>query len=313
MNKAAPKVGFGLPVYNGERFLRVAIESVLAQTFTDFELIISDNASTDSTQEIVRDFARRDPRIRYVRNTHNIGVAQNFNQAFTQSTAPYFRWIAHDDYLEPQWLAACVRILDERPEVVLAHTYVNRVDRNGQIFGKKPMEFRVRHERPSERFAAVVRDREGSGVWGLMRSDVLRTTPLHGSYPGSDTVFVAEMALRGRFAFHEEYLFNLREHDFRHTGRAMTPEEEWEWWGQTRFRSRFLIAPRVYYHMRQAIRRANLSAGERMSCYRHLGACVRGYMGATSLRILNRLRGRVVNAPDPNNQGSSMSVQKSNA
>src|SRR5690242_6344650 len=104
MGTTSPKVSIGLPVYNGERFLAEAIDSVLAQTFTDFELIISDNASTDRTPEICKAYAEKDSRIRYYRNEENQGASWNFNRVFELSRGMCFQWLAHDDYIAPGFL-----------------------------------------------------------------------------------------------------------------------------------------------------------------------------------------------------------------
>lgn len=91
MNRQALRVSIGLPVYNGEQYLAKALDSLLAQTFTDFEVIISDNASTDRTSEICAAYLERDPRIRYYRNQQNIGAAPNFNRTFELATGMYFK------------------------------------------------------------------------------------------------------------------------------------------------------------------------------------------------------------------------------
>ena len=104
----APRLSIGLPVYNGERLLPQAIECLLAQSFGDFEIVIGDNASTDRTQEICHDYVRRDPRIRYVRHEHNLGAVANFNRVFELSTAPLFKWAAHDDLHREAYLEACI-------------------------------------------------------------------------------------------------------------------------------------------------------------------------------------------------------------
>lgn len=108
----APRVSIGLPVYNGQQYLRQALDSLLAQTFHTFEVIISDNASNDATPEICRDYAACDPRIRYVRHDVNRGAAWNFNYVFGLARGVYFKWHAHDDMLEPTFLEQCVTILD---------------------------------------------------------------------------------------------------------------------------------------------------------------------------------------------------------
>src|ERR1700726_2570792 len=97
------KVSLGLPVYNGERFVKHAIQSVLDQTFSDFELIISDNASTDSTPDTCEEFARKDPRVPYIRQEINIGAKANFNRVFEYSRGEYFKWVAADDVCGPRY------------------------------------------------------------------------------------------------------------------------------------------------------------------------------------------------------------------
>src|SRR5215510_10355296 len=121
MSESQCLLSVGLAVYNGEEFLDEAIRSILAQTLTNFELIISDNASTDRTSEICQKYVRIDPRIRYHRNEANIGGANNENQTFRMARGKYFRWAAHDDVLAPTLLARCVEVLEERPDAVLCY------------------------------------------------------------------------------------------------------------------------------------------------------------------------------------------------
>src|SRR6267142_5432239 len=100
-----PKVSVGLPVYNGEKYLPNTLKRLLEQDFEDFELIVSDNASTDGTPEICRMFAEQDPRVHYVRNEANIGLAANHNRTFELSRGELFKWAAHDDDFPPAMLA----------------------------------------------------------------------------------------------------------------------------------------------------------------------------------------------------------------
>ena len=101
---AHPRVSIGLPVYNGELFLENALDSILSQTYSDFELIISDNASDDKTEEICRSYAARDKRVRYSRNAHNLGAAPNYNRVYHLARGRYFKWASHDDVLAPEFL-----------------------------------------------------------------------------------------------------------------------------------------------------------------------------------------------------------------
>ena len=130
-----PRVSIGLPVYNGEKFIREAIDSIFSQTFEDFELIISDNGSTDRTQQICQAYAAQDLRIRYYRNKKNIGAARNYNLVFELASGEYFKWAAHDDLCAPEYLERCVEILDRDPDVVLCYPKTSIIDEHGE-FGK---------------------------------------------------------------------------------------------------------------------------------------------------------------------------------
>src|ERR1700745_4087023 len=112
-------VAIGMPVWNGEAFLSEAIESILAQTYGDLELVISDNASTDATSEIFRPYAKLDTRVRYIRQETNIGAASNHNEVLRCSSGHYFKWAAHDDVLAPEFVQECVRALDNDEGLVL--------------------------------------------------------------------------------------------------------------------------------------------------------------------------------------------------
>src|SRR3990172_11630910 len=114
-----PKVSVGMPVYNAERYLEEALASILAQSFDDFELVISDNASTDRTAEICRAYADKDERIRYFRMRQNYGVIDNFNSVFRLSGGEYFKWAASDDVCERDYLRKAVDVLDRDPSIVL--------------------------------------------------------------------------------------------------------------------------------------------------------------------------------------------------
>jgi hypothetical protein len=127
-----PRVSIGLPVYNGERFLRDALDSLLSQSFEDFELLIADNASTDGTEEICRSYAAGDPRIRYIRNRVSYGAIANFNTVFRLTTGRYFKWAAYDDVCAPEFLARCVGVLDDDPSVVLACSRFAGIDEDGR-------------------------------------------------------------------------------------------------------------------------------------------------------------------------------------
>src|SRR6185312_8647929 len=125
---AAPAVTIGIPVYNGERYLEEAIRSALGQTNGDLELVISDNASTDRTAEICRDYALQDSRLRYFRNPSNLGAAPNYNIVFSHARGRFFKWLAHDDLMTPTYVEKVTRVLEARPEAVLCNSVVAYID-----------------------------------------------------------------------------------------------------------------------------------------------------------------------------------------
>lgn len=208
------KVCIGLPVYNGENYVGTALDSLLSQTFDDFTLIISDNASTDGTEEICRDYARRDPRIEYVRQPENLGAAPNFNLLVGRSRSPYFKWAAHDDVLDPAYLAGCVRVLEEDPSIVLCTTRSRIIDAEGTVTGTVDAVEDMDHPKLTRRFAQVLNhDRHlVHPVFGVIRRSALEGTDLIGAYGSSDRILLTHLAMKGRLAVLPEYHFLSRSH-----------------------------------------------------------------------------------------------------
>lgn len=213
MNKQKPRVSIGLPVYNGERFLKEALDSLLAQTYTDFELIISDNASTDGTEQICRMYAVQDQRVRYYRNAKNVGVGPNFNRVFELSTGDYFKWASADDLCKPEHLSRCLDVLENDGSVVLACSKTAFIDASGRTLDITDPGWNLRSEAAHERLRYVIR----AGHWvnphyGLIRTSALSKTRLIPTYPGGDYRFLAELSLRGKFVEIPERLFLRRIH-----------------------------------------------------------------------------------------------------
>jgi glycosyltransferase involved in cell wall biosynthesis len=220
MRSDVPRVSVGLPVYNGEDFLEQAIESILCQTFEDFELIISDNASDDATEKICRTFAERDRRIRYHRNSVNIGGTPNFNRLVRLARADYFKWAAHDDLCAPDFLGECVAVLDREATVVLCHSVTQVVDSQGHVVRQYTPSPRIGSPDPRERFSAVISPYSWMSLspfqFGIIRIQALRNANLLGVYPGSDKVLLAQLALAGRLYQVPELLFSVRSHPNRY-------------------------------------------------------------------------------------------------
>ncbi|MBN1479375.1 glycosyltransferase [candidate division KSB1 bacterium] len=206
-------VSIGMPVYNGQRFLRKAIESLLHQTFENFELIISDNASTDATPEICQDYARHDRRIRFIRNTTNLGAAKNYNRVFELSSGMYFKWAAADDCCAPNFLARCVAVLEKETNVILAYPKTKIIDENDEEIAEYDDGIHLKSLSAAGRFLQFMYCvGECNAVFGLLRSDGLKKTRLIGNYIGADVCLLAELSLLGRFYEIPDYLFFRRHH-----------------------------------------------------------------------------------------------------
>ena len=188
-----PYVSIGLPVYNGGAYLEDALKSLVAQSFDEFEIVISDNASNDDTGAISQDFAADDRRIRYTRNTENLGAADNFNQTFQLANGRYFKWAAHDDVYAPDFLLRCVQVLDSNPIVAICYSRQVDIDEEGERICYNAYRVRADLHRPYQRFADVMDFLRGApAIWGLMRKHTLQRTSLIGKYYASDLVLLAE-------------------------------------------------------------------------------------------------------------------------
>jgi glycosyltransferase involved in cell wall biosynthesis len=265
----APLVSVGLPVFNGENFVAHAIQSVLAQTLTDFELIIQDNASTDRTADICREFAAGDPRVRYFRNPRNLGAAPNYNLAYSMARGRYFKWLAHDDYIEPAYLAETSRVLEERPEAVLCNAVVRYIWGDGADIGLYDSGLaRADVASPAARFAAMVLPSHSCvDFFGLMRKDAMKHSLLHASFHGGDRALLAQMALRGRLVQLAEPLAVMREHGERYTRQKSSPAQSLTWHDASMRRAIAFPTWRLYAEYLKMVRHEALGTGERVRCY----------------------------------------------
>lgn len=217
MPHSKPKVTLAMPVYNGSNYIRDALDSILAQSFEDFELIVTDNASSDDTCAIVREYAARDSRIELIRNPRNIGASANYNLGYEHGRGQYLKWCAHDDTLSPNFLEECVRALDADASVALAFGSTKGISPSGAIIEPVGEETpSLESGDPAVRFKQAI---EMSGtcfpIFGLFRRHNLARSTLHRPYYGSDRAVLAEAALMGKFRRIEEAVFFNREHEQR--------------------------------------------------------------------------------------------------
>lgn len=246
-----PRVCIAVPVYNGGARFQEMLETLLAQTYTDFSVFISDNCSTDSTPDIARQFAVRDSRVTYSRNATNIGASGNFNRVLEFSEGyEYFKWAAHDDLYKPTFLERCVDVLDNRPDVVLAHSIVDVVDEtDDRLLAKHPfyklgcMEARVSESGqplwvmgplhlaetsdPAERYREFLNDMIALfPLYGLIRVTALPGITLR-PYFGADRALVGELALKGPFRQIDERLYVNR---FHASAARLLPQNQHAFW-----------------------------------------------------------------------------------
>jgi glycosyltransferase involved in cell wall biosynthesis len=210
----SPLVTIGLPVYNSERYLAQSLDSLLGQTFRDFVLIISDNASTDSTADICRRYADTDPRIRYFRNEANIGNPRNFNRVYSLATTKYLKWSTADDFWAPEFIECALELMERDPNIALCYPQAYLVDADGS--NPKPYDdvLHLVDDDPGLRFKALL-ERIGLAHQhlGLIRMSCLQQTRLLGTHVGSDINLLAELALYGKFYELPRRLFYRRFHE----------------------------------------------------------------------------------------------------
>ena len=273
MTDNKPLVSIGLPVYNGERYVGQALDSILAQTFRDFELIISDNASTDRTEEICRSYAAKNSATRYVRNEKNLGAAKNFNQALELARGRYFRWVAADDLIAPECLERCVDVLEHNPDVLIAHTKLHIIDENSNHLSDYDDLLNFRSPIPHVRFRDYLFRRSSmwNAIYALIRTDVLRKTQLLRGYRSSDQVLLGELVLRGKIFQIPEHLFSRRRH----------PQQSWQahrstralaMWFDPTTRHRLVLPWRwkVFLEYFRTVHYLPLERHEKLWCYAYL-------------------------------------------
>jgi glycosyltransferase involved in cell wall biosynthesis len=214
-----PRVSIGMPVFNAERYVAESIESLLGQTFEDFELIISDNASTDRTYEICRSYERKDDRIRYIRNRRNYGPIHNFNQLLPIASGEYFKWAASDDICGRDYLSRAVEVLDADPSVILVWARTVGIDEEGRDVelpaevSDLNSEISVYSPDPVVRFRRLMRQMwwVDGPFYGLIRAEALENR-LHPVHMSGDQILLTELSLLGRFYEIPDVTFSSRVH-----------------------------------------------------------------------------------------------------
>ncbi|MCW3797127.1 glycosyltransferase [Sphingomonas sp. BN140010] len=256
----------GLPVYNGEKYLGEAIESLRAQTFGDFTLFISDNGSTDRTPDICREHAAADGRIRFTRSDVNRGAAWNFNTVFEAGNADFFKWAAHDDLHDPTYVERCMDVLRREPAVVLCYTGARYIDAEGRsITGDMSNRCHLRQDRPHQRLRGYFGTFPSHVLFGVGRRAALARTRLWGSFASADRVLVSEIALQGQVHEIAEPLFIRRLHpDISWT--MATTDKEYALWYDPANRDKVPLLRRAVEYVR-GVGHAGLPLPDRLGSY----------------------------------------------
>ena len=236
MTAENPAVTVGLPVFNGENYLNEALESLLSQDFEDFELVISDNASTDNTRLILEEWAARDPRVKVSLNDRNVGGAANFNRVLALARGQYFRWASHDDLVAPEMLRTCMTVIEEEgSSCVLVYPQTVIIDDEGSAVEVFDNNLDLRSSDPVHRLRAFIKNYTLSNVlFGLMRTEAIRSTGGIPDYNPGDVVMIAALALRGRFVEIPKPLFMRRVHEEMSWKASKTPEGFAQWFNPDR-------------------------------------------------------------------------------
>lgn len=210
--KKCPLVSVGLTVFNADKFLKKTLDSLLAQSYKNIEIIISDNASTDSSRDICLEYASKDKRIKYHRNIKNLGPVANFNQTFTLSSGEYFMWAADHDMWDPSYVEKCLAVLRDDPSVALCYTKTILIDEAGNHIKHTPDILDTRELNAVDRIKKVMWGLEWCNmIYGLFRSSTLQKTELSRTVLGTDHVLLAEISLHGSIAQLAVPLFYRRE------------------------------------------------------------------------------------------------------
>jgi glycosyltransferase involved in cell wall biosynthesis len=293
------KISIGLPVYNGERYLPSAIESILSQSYQDFELIVCDNASTDKTAQICKDFCVQDKRIRYFRNANNMGAAANFNRSFELATGKYFKWAADDDLCAPDFLLHCFEVLENDPGAILAYPRTMVVDANGNEIGPYDYKLLTDSAHRVVRFKELLKGHKCFEVFGLIRRDALLKTHLIGAYAHGDGVLLSHLSLLGRFVEIPEYLFFARHHPdqsmaiMKKKAGSPTHEEYCQYaiWFNPNLKDKLLFPYwKICFEYFRIITTTPINFSDRISCYR----CLSNWIYTIRYRLRKDIKFQVI-------------------
>jgi glycosyltransferase involved in cell wall biosynthesis len=287
MTPTNPLVSIGMPVYNGACYLSEALDCISAQTFGNFELIISDNASTDATPDICMELAKNDARVRYSRSEINKGAAWNYNQVFSKARGKYFRWFAHDDRCTLDYLEKIVGVFESASDSIVGiYPQTQWLDECGHPIPVKEKKFELSAPSAPQRMLSFFRDIEYCNpVFGMIRTEALKKTRLIQPFSYSDKVLLVELLLQGKLHEYNEPLFCRRKHEKSSCEANKHPRARAAWFDPVNDRKTVAFMPentlfRGYF---SSIKNSELSMAGKMECLRIL---MREYKRAELIRTI---------------------------
>jgi glycosyltransferase involved in cell wall biosynthesis len=207
-------VTIGVPVYNGARYLRQCVDSLLSQTFGDFVLLISDNASTDGTREIAESYVKLDARVRYYRHSSNVGMYGNYEHLMRSADTRYLKIANADDFWAPTMIADAVSRLESDASIALCYPLMTKVDADGRPTEQYDYRLHLVEDDPAVRFRRVLTEiRLINHLTGVIRTEAIRRTLPIPRITGFDRTLVAELSLYGKIFQLDEYHYFRRFHE----------------------------------------------------------------------------------------------------
>ena len=280
-----PLVSIGVPVFNGEKGLAAALDSLLEQDYPNLEIIISDNASTDATPEICENYVRKDPRVKYYRSGENLGSIRNFNRVFELASGRYFMWAAHDDRRERSFVSACVEKMEQCPEAVLCQVHTALfIEGHEEMLCVASLDSFEGMSGLAERYRETLKRFPATAIYGLYRSSAMRRTQMYRKVIATDLAFIQELSIQGEFVQVPKVLFtyfgrekwNTVHQDYRaFFGNAKKP-----WW--------YLPFVVLFCNHWKRVARAAIPFGVKLRLW---GILIEHETGQVALKVLIRVTG----------------------
>ena len=266
-NTEPPVVSFGLPVYNAEKYLSRLFDSLLAQDLQAIEVVVSDNGSTDRTEDICEEYVRRGLCVRYYRNRENLGQIANFNRVLELARGKYFRWLGADDWLEPEYTRRCVEALETQPEFVGVTTYQDHIHDDGKRDYSEYRGERLDSPSPHVRFQRMgwfmtAGHYTLDPIYTMMRRDILLATHRLQILPNTDQVLAMELSLFGPWTHVPACLAHRR----REPIQEINWEEVHKRYHPTRYQELHDPHIRMATSLFSVLRSAPISLGDKLRC-----------------------------------------------